>query len=295
MSPYENLKLISTVTTERHHRHRLSEAHSDWEARAMRSRLFSGTEAQQPDSAADGEEYVIVASPDMPSTGGAHHDQASAVTDQTLSSGTQLPESANYDDEQKEAQRNDNMASPSDREGHEQRLTNLAPSDCVAKAHRSALAREANDLCIDSGDQKTPGIVELVSSSTQSDQSPPGETNTTTTTTRELRFLEAPGTWLLAHFVSYLLLTFPSVITGLDMASKTPITLWQLCFYILTYAISATLRGCWMMYMRSTNAGTTQQKKTISAVLGDFGTAVAAKAAQMKMMINPDVKTFQSV
>ncbi|KAI8169472.1 hypothetical protein K4K49_011835 [Colletotrichum sp. SAR 10_70] len=250
MSPYEDLKLISTVTTERRHRHRLSEAHSDWEARAMRSALFSGTGAQQPDSAADGEEYVIVASPDVPSTKDAHHDQASAVTDPTPSSGTQQPESADSNDEQKEAQRND-VASPSGREGHGQLLINLAPSDCVAKAHRAALSRDAKNLSNAIGDQKTPGIVELASSRPQSDQSPPGETNITTTTTCGLRFLEAPCTFLLTHYVSYLLLTFPALITNLDRTDKTPPTPWQLCAFVAMYAILAVVRDKWMVYLRS--------------------------------------------
>ncbi|KAI8219465.1 Heterokaryon incompatibility protein 6, OR allele [Colletotrichum sp. SAR 10_86] len=279
MSTYEDLKLISTVTTEHRHRHRLSEAHSDWEARAMRSRLFSGTEAQQPDSAAEDEAYVIVASPDMPSTEGAHHDQASAVTDPTLSSGTQLPESADRNDEQKEAQRDD-MASPSDREGHGQRLINLAPSDCVAKAHRAALSRDAKNLSKAIRDQKTPGIVELVSSRTQSDQSPPGETNTTTTTTRGLRFLEAPCTFLLAHYVSYLLLTFPALIANLDRTDKTPPTLWQLSAFVAMYAILAVVRDKWMVYMRSDPEQREPEGTTTMAALRDFGTAVAAKAAR---------------
>ncbi|KAJ3952022.1 hypothetical protein N0V92_011544 [Colletotrichum tropicale] len=284
MSPYEDLKLISTVTTERHHRHRLSEAHSDWEARAMRSRLFSGTEARQRDSAADNEEYVIVASPDMPSTKDAHHDQTSTVTDPAPFSGMQQLESANNDDEQMEAQRDD-MASSPDCEGHVQRLVNAAPSDCVAKAHRSALAREANDLSIDRGDQKTPGIVELVLSSTQSDQSPPVETNTTTTTTRRLRFLEAPGTFLLAHFVSVLLLTFPAVVTGLDRADKDPATLRQLCAFVAMYAVLATVRDRWMAYISPCKkADTAEQKKTTSAALGDFGSAVAGKAADVAFL-----------
>ncbi|KAF5483417.1 hypothetical protein CGCF413_v015304 [Colletotrichum fructicola] len=284
MSPYEDLKRISTVTTERHHRHRLREAHSDWEARAMRSRLFSGTEAQRPDSAADDEAYVIVASPDMPSTEGAHHDQASAATDPSLFSGTQQPDSANKDDEQKEGQRDD-MGPPSGREGHGQRLINLAPSDCVAKAHRSALSRNTKNLPDAIGDQKTPGIVELASSSTQSDQSPPGETNTTTTTTRGLRFLEAPGTFLLAHFVSFLLLTFPAVVTGLDLVDKNPATVWQLCAFVPIYAVLATVRVRWMAYMNPyKKADSTEQKKTTMAALGDFGTAVAGKAANVAFL-----------
>ncbi|KAF4814821.1 hypothetical protein CGCTS75_v013272 [Colletotrichum tropicale] len=285
MSPYEDLKLISTVTTERHHRHRLSEAHSDWEARAMRSRLFSGTGAQQPDSAAEDEAYFIVASPDTPSTKDTHHDQASAATNPTLCSGTQQPESANNDDEQENGQRNDDMASPSDREGHEQRLINLAPSDCVAKAHRSALSRNTKNLPDAIGDQKTPGIVELASSSTQSDQSPPGETNTTTTTTRGLRFLEAPGTFLLAHFVSFVLLTFPAVVTGLDLVDKNPATVWQLCAFVPIYAVLATVRVRWMAYMSPyKKADSTEQKKTTMAALGDFGTAVAGKAANVAFL-----------
>ncbi|KAF4814169.1 hypothetical protein CGCSCA5_v007927 [Colletotrichum siamense] len=284
MSPYEDLKLISTVTTERHHRHRLSEAHSDWEARAMRSRLFSGTEAQQPDSAADdGEgEYVFIASSEVSSAEDAHHDQASAVTDPTLSSGTQQPESAN-NDEQKTGRQSDVMASPTDREGHGQRLINAAPSDCVAKAHRSALSRNTKNLSNAIGDQKTPGIVELVSSRTQSDQSPPGETNTTTTTTRGLRFLEAPCTFLLAHYISYLLLTFPALITNLGRTDKTPPTLWQLCAFVAMYAILAVVRDRWMVYMRSTPEQRKPEGTTTMAALRDLGTAVAVKAARVAL------------
>ncbi|KAF3806968.1 hypothetical protein GCG54_00007220 [Colletotrichum gloeosporioides] len=281
MSPYEDLKLISTVTTERHHRHRLSEAHSDWEARAMRSTLFSGTGAQQPDSAADEEEeYVFVASSDVSSAEDAHHDQASAATDPTPSSGTQQPEPANDDDEQKEGRRDD-IASPSGRERPEQRVINVAPSDCVARAQRSALSRAAQDLSITSECQS---LVEAWASREQSDQGASAGTATSTAATRRLRFLEAPGTFLLAHFVSFLLLTFPPVITGLDILNKTPATLWQLCLYVLTYAICGTLRDLWMAYMSSTNAGTTQQKRAISATHGDCGTAVAAKAARAALV-----------
>ncbi|EQB47439.1 hypothetical protein CGLO_13412 [Colletotrichum gloeosporioides Cg-14] len=284
MSPYEDLKLISTVTTERHHRHRLSEAHSDWEARAMRSTLFSGTGAQQPDSAADEEEeYVFVASSDVSSAEDAHHDQASAATDPTPSSGTQQPEPANCD-EQKEGRRDD-IASSSGRERPEQRVINVAPSDCVARAHRSALSRDAQDLSITSECQS---LVEGSSSQEQSEQRAPGETTTTTittsVTTRRLHFLEAPGRFLLAHFVSFLLLTFPPVITNLDIVNTAPATTWQLCLYVLTYAICGTLRDRWMAYMSSTNAGTTQQKRAISATHGDCGTAVAAKAARAALV-----------
>lgn len=250
----------------------------------MRSRLFSGTGAQQPDSAADdGEgEYVFVASSDVSSAEDAHHDQASTVTDPTLCSGTQQPESADSNDEQKEAQR-DNMASPSDREGHGQRLINFAPSDCVAKAHRAALSRDAKNLSNGIRDQKTPGIVELVSSQTQSDQSPPGETNITTTTTRGLRFLEAPCTFLLAHYISYLLLTFPALITNLGRTDKTPPTLWQLCAFVAMYAILAVVRDRWMVYMRSTPEQRKPEGTTSMAALRDLGTAVAAKAARVAL------------
>ncbi|KAF4918790.1 hypothetical protein CGCVW01_v008512 [Colletotrichum viniferum] len=285
MSPYEDLELISTVTTERHHRHRLSEAHSDWEARAMRSRLFSGTGAQQPDSAADDEgEYVFVASSDVSFAEDAHHDQASAVTDPAPSSGTQQPEPANYDDEEKEGRRDD-MASPSGREGHGQRLINLAPSDCVAKAHRAALARDDQDVSSASECQR---LVHGGSSREQSEQRAPSETTTatitTTITTRRLHFLEAPGHFLLAHFVSFLLLTFPSVITSLDIMNKSPATIWQLFLYVFTYAIFGTLRDCWMAYMSSVkNAEFAERKKTTEAPR-DFGTAVAAKAARVALV-----------
>lgn len=249
----------------------------------MRSRLFSGTEAQQPDSAADDEgEYVFIASSEVSSAEDVHHDQASAVTDPAPSSGTQQPEPAKYDDEQKEGRRDD-MASPSDREGHGQRLVNAAPSDCVAKAHRSALSRNTKNLSNAIGDQKTPGIVELASSSTQSDQSPPGETNTTSTTTRGLRFLEAPCTFLLAHYVSYLLLTFPALIANLDRTDKTPPTLWQLCAFVAMYAILAVVRDKWMVYMRSTPEQRKPEDTTTMAALRDLGTAVAAKAARVAL------------
>ncbi|KAL3297249.1 hypothetical protein RB213_007850 [Colletotrichum asianum] len=281
MSPYECLKLRSTVMTEHRHRHLLSIPHSDWEARAMRSALFSGTRAHQPSTTTDEEEeeYVFVASSDASSPEAVHHDQASAVTDPTPFSGTQKPEPANYENEQEEAQRDD-MASSPDCKSREQRLPTVAPSDCVAKAHRSALSRNTENLSNAIGDQKTPGIVELLSSSTQSDQSPLGETNTTTTKTRKLHFLEAPRTFLLAHFVSFLLLTFSALVTGLDLVDKNPATLWQLCAFVTMYAVLATVRDRWMAYMSPyKKADSNEQKKTTSAALGDFGSDVAGKAA----------------
>lgn len=292
-SPCEDRKLLSTDC---HHRHLLTIPSSDCEACAMRTKLFSGRETQQPSTATDNEEpfnttadeeYVIVASTDMSATEDAHHHQSSAVANQELS-GIQQP-SAN--DDQPEKGQHENMASYSDRERHEQRLLTAAPSDCVARAHRSALSRDAKDLSNTIEDQKTPGFGDLVSSRKQSEQRARAEATTTTNTTptRRLRFLEAPGTFLLAHFVSFLLLTFPALITGLDIAKETPATLWQLLLYVLTYAILAVVRDKWIVYMSPyQKADTGEQKRhgdtTTTAALEDFGTAVISKAAHVALV-----------
>ncbi|KAH0428608.1 hypothetical protein CcaCcLH18_08874 [Colletotrichum camelliae] len=261
----------------------------------MRTKLFSGRETQQPSTATDNEEpfnttadeeYVIVALPDMSSTEDAHHHQSSAVANQELSGIQQS--SAN--DDQPEKGQHDEMASSSYREGPKQRLLTVASSDCVARAHRSALSRDAKDLSNAIENQKTPGFGDLVSSRKQSKQrARAGATTTTNTTpTRRLRFLEAPGTFLLAHFVSFLLLTFPSMITNLDITYKDPAT-WQLCLYVLTYAILVVVKEKWMVYMSPVKkADTTEQKgpgdTTATAGSRDFGTAVAAKAARVALV-----------